>query len=128
MSTRVSRRYPILFYPLSMIIGFVLGVLFLEGIFQRMPVGNAVLLTEVDEKYHIKHYKPHTTIRWSKGWNFALRTVKRSNYKEKFEYPIDAHWNKLGHYLVATAIARSNVFTKIYGKEIQLGERPLKDF
>ena len=47
-----------------------------------------------------------------------------SIYGEKFEYSIDGHRNELDHYLVATAIARSKVFEKTFGKEIHLGQRP----
>jgi len=33
--------------------------------------------------------------------------------KQKFEYPIDAHWNELGHKLVADEIEKSDLFREI---------------
>ena len=44
---------------------------------------------------------------------------------EPFEFPVDAHWNKLGHWVVARAIAQSRVFTRAF-EEVRLSPRPLK--
>jgi hypothetical protein len=45
--------------------------------------------------------------------------------EEKFEFPIDGHWNELGHYIAASAIANSRVFTRVFAVETDLGSRPV---
>lgn len=43
---------------------------------------------------------------------------------EKFEFPIDGHWNELGHYMAARAIAESRVFNNVFAVKPNLGPRP----
>jgi len=50
-----------------------------KGFFKFCRLGNAVLRAEVDKRYAIKRFKPHTEVRWSVGWYVAYRTLKRSN-------------------------------------------------
>ena len=39
-----------------------------------------------------------------------------SQHRRRFEYPIDAHWNALGHELVADEIEKSRVFQKVFSR------------
>jgi len=54
-----------------------------------------------------------------------LQPVFESDYarnSERFEFSIDGHWNRLGHWVVANAITRSKVFEGAFG-EADLGDR-----
>ena len=39
---------------------------------------------------------------------------------ERFEFRNDAHWNELGHFLVAREIAQSNLFLSVFGKNLKI--------
>jgi len=43
---------------------------------------------------------------------------------QKFEFPVDGHWNELGHYVAASAIANSRVFTRVFATTTDPGSRP----
>lgn len=51
----------------------------LEAAFRFLPVSNPPYLYPVSAHDPVPHYQPNVDYRYSGGWNFAIRTHKRSN-------------------------------------------------
>jgi hypothetical protein len=57
----------------------LVAALALELILRALPVADATLALPVDEKNPVPRLQPDREFRYSKGWNFALHTLKRTN-------------------------------------------------
>ena len=77
MSDATKARSRPIFYVLTILIGFGLALLILESLLHLFPVGNAVLLAEIEPSKMVKRYRPGSEIQWSAGWDFVLRTRKK---------------------------------------------------
>lgn len=73
-----GKTYPLSFYLLSVLIGLMMVLLFLELLFRVLPV-YLYQQWDVDETNPVLRYQPDTEFSWSKGWDFALVSRKRSN-------------------------------------------------
>ncbi len=68
-----------MFRAMGVAFGLLAAWLALELILRVLPVADATLALPVDENNPVPRLQPDREFRYSKGWNFAIHTLKRTN-------------------------------------------------